>query len=259
MMKIIAIPALSDNYIWALIEGDKAIIVDPGDASPVVDYLHDHNLTLTHILLTHHHSDHVGGVAALCRAYDDVIVYGPDNANIKGITHPVSDGATFTVTLQQSHGFEVIAVPGHTLDHIAYLTGSQLFCGDTLFSLGCGRLFEGTPEQMYNSLSRIAALPAATQVYCAHEYTTSNIAFTQAVCPDTPQLEQFKQQVSQWREQQQPSLPSTLAREQAFNPFLRVDDPLVINSIKKQYPDVDVTDKVAVFAALRQWKDNFRP
>lgn len=197
-------------------------------------YLHAHSLTLTGIILTHHHSDHVGGVARLLQ-YKTVPVYGP--ADIPVVSHPVHDEETFTLPGIPAE-IKVMAVPGHTLNHLAYYTENALFCGDTLFACGCGRIFEGTPEIMYHSLQRLASLPDGTEVYCAHEYTLANEAFAIHVDPDNPALATRMQHDQALRQQGQPTLPSSIALEKATNPFLRAPD-------------------VKSFAALRQAKDHF--
>lgn len=251
------IPAFTDNYIWTLVNADssQACVVDPGDAAPVIAYLESNSLQLSHILITHHHPDHTGGLQALAGKYQ-AKVFGPDNPGIKGITDHLREGDRISVW---QHEFQVLEVPGHTLDHIAYvnLTTSPpvLFCGDTLFAAGCGRLFEGTPEQMFRSLEKLRKLPADTRVYCTHEYTMANLKFAAAAEPDNDELKQRIAREQAKRDKGQVTLPSSIALELETNPFLRCQS----NSIKKQLQQnqLQAEDPVSVFAALRSWKDNF--
>jgi hydroxyacylglutathione hydrolase len=257
MIKIDALPAFTDNYIWLLqdLERRRCAVVDPGDAAPVQAWLAAHrDWQLSDILITHHHHDHVGGVAQL-KAATGARVLGPAKENIPARDLALGKGDRVEVL---SHIFDVTEVPGHTLGHIAYYQADQhwLFCGDTLFAAGCGRLFEGTAEQMHDSLSRLAALPAQTLVYCTHEYTLSNLRFAQAAEPNNPEVAQRLLEVSAWREAGQISLPSTLALERATNPFLRSAE----TSIKEKIDERDGTRNRSpseVFAGLRAWKDNF--
>ncbi|WP_101759464.1 hydroxyacylglutathione hydrolase [Oceanicoccus sp. KOV_DT_Chl] len=261
MIKIEPIAAFSDNYIWCLYDQERreAAVVDPGDAAPVLEYLQKHQLTLTTILITHHHFDHTGGIADLLAAHgSNLPVYGPYSDNIAQITHPLD--ATSSFELFNLH-FECLTIPGHTLDHIALFCPDNagtplLFCGDTLFAGGCGRVFEGNPAMMLKSLEKLASLPASTLVYCAHEYTLSNLAFAQAVEPDNEQLLQRLQSDSDKRQQALPTIPSTLALELATNPFLRCQQPSVIRSAS-HHSEQACDDPVAVFAAIRGWKDSF--
>lgn len=254
-MEIHPIPAFSDNYIWCLHEAGAAWVVDPGDAAPVLRFLAERGLRLEGILITHHHHDHTGGVAELISQLAPGFVYGPDNPVIAGRTRSVGDGDRVTLL---GRTFQVLAVPGHTLDHLAYFSDDGepplLFCGDTLFAGGCGRIFEGTAAQMYNSLQRLAALPARTAVYCAHEYTQSNLRFAAAVEPANPALAARQATVAAARQQGQPTVPSQLADELATNPFLRVESTGVAAAINRREPTDNVIDR---FAALRQWKDEF--
>lgn len=257
MIKIDALPAFSDNYIWLLQDPERrhCAVVDPGDAAPVEAWLAAHpGWQLSDILITHHHFDHVGGIERL-KAATGARVLGPANEKIPGRDLALHDGDQVDVLGQR---FSVYAVPGHTLGHIAYVQAEQhwLFCGDTLFAGGCGRLFEGSPEQMHQSLSRLAALPEQTQVFCTHEYTLSNLRFAAAVEPENQQIKQRLEQVGQWREAGQISLPSSIALERATNPFLRSSEPAVSAMITERDGPAS-RSPTQVFAALRAWKDHF--
>jgi hydroxyacylglutathione hydrolase len=251
MFKISLIPAFKDNYIWLLTLGSRAFVVDPGDAAPVLTRLEAAGLTLEGILITHHHADHQGGIAELSGRYQPKI-FAPEIESITGCSVPLRGGECIEV-LGQS--MQVMAVPGHTLGHLAYYTPGALFCGDTLFGAGCGRLFEGTPAQMSASLDRIASLPDETQVYCAHEYTEMNLRFALAVEPENTALQQRVAKVAALRAAGLASVPSVLAEEKMTNPFLRCTEPAVIEA-GLQHAAVD-RSKTAIFAAIRGWRNNF--
>jgi len=252
--EVIPLRAFKDNYIWTLQNGRYAAVVDPGTAIPVLDYLQRERLELCAVLATHHHPDHVGGIAELL-AHRAVPVYGPRNEPISALTHPVAEGDEVRIA-QLGLRFEVLDIPGHTRAHIAYYGANSLFCGDTLFACGCGRLFEGTPPQMAASLAKLAALPDETLVYSGHEYTLANIAFAQAVEPDNAALAARAASDAETRRHDRPTLPSTIGREKITNPFLRCLEPAVIASANK-YLGARAGDPVQVFAAIRDWKNHF--
>lgn len=256
MINIVPIPAFQDNYIWAIhSKGSRSIwIVDPGDAEPVIQYLETQDLHLDGILITHHHWDHAGGVPSLHERYPLTAIYGADPQQVPSITHPVTDGDIIPInTWNQS--IRVLSIPGHTLDHTAYHLTDALFCGDTLFACGCGRIFEGNPSMMYESLNKIKQLPADTRIYCGHEYTLANIAFAMQVDPhNAALLERFKK-MQILREKNGCTLPSLLQDEWATNPFLRCDTP-AIQSAVSAHIEQSVSDPIATFAALREWKNH---
>ena len=256
---VVLIPALRDNYVALLRspDGRNAAIIDPSESEPVFRYLETHGLQPLAILNTHHHPDHVGGNRELQKAYD-LPIYGAaeDRDRIPGLTHPMYDGDRLTPAGLNRAGV-VWDIPGHTRTHTAFVFPDDglLFAGDTLFAAGCGRLFEGTPEQMQASLARLANLPDDTHLYCGHEYTVNNLRFAQAVEPENHAIEEKLQWAQQCRQQDQPTLPSTIGEEKRTNPFLRWDEPAVKNTARERGAADD--DPVSVFAAIRGWKDRF--
>ena len=257
MLSIIPIPAFRDNYIWAVQDGRCAAIVDPGDAAPVLQWLDANGVVLSAILATHHHADHVGGVPAL-RARYDVPVYGPAHESIPQRTYALGDGDRIIVPGIEL-GLSVFDIPGHTAGHIAYYAlppDPLVFCGDTLFAAGCGRLFEGTPAQMWSSLSKLAALDESTRVYCGHEYTLANLRFAAAVEPGSTDIRARITHETQKRERGLPTLPSTIGAERATNPFLRAELPNVI-AAAAAHAARPMNGVVDAFATLREWKNGF--
>jgi hydroxyacylglutathione hydrolase len=257
--RVTAVPAFSDNYLWLIDNGEQAIAVDPGDAKPVLQALKTLNLELAGIWITHHHADHIGGINELLNL-NPVSVYGPKSVNIPQITEPLAHNSQLSVLGLDAR---VIAVPGHTLDHITYFIDTPnplnlplLFSGDTLFAGGCGRVFEGSYEQMCQSLKQLMPLPSATQIFCAHEYTTANLAFAQAVEPDNEALQKRIAQVAALRSKNIPTVPSTLDEELSTNPFLRFGEASVIASAT-QRDTLRNTNEENVFASIRRWKDEF--
>jgi hydroxyacylglutathione hydrolase len=252
MLDIKSIPAFNDNYIW-LIENNQqhCALVDPGDARPVLEYIREHQLTLDSILITHHHADHTGGIAELKREFPNVSIIGPKNDPVMNLTHSVDEGDHVVLF---GHEFQVLNLAGHTNGHIGYLFEKQLFCGDVLFSGGCGRVFEGTYQQMFEALNKLAALDDETLVYCAHEYTTSNISFAMAVDPENKDLHQYRDEVNRLRANNQSTIPTTIGREKRINPFLRTTEPEVMKSVANF---TQQRDSLGIFAALRDWKNEF--
>jgi hydroxyacylglutathione hydrolase len=253
-MPIHAVPAFKDNYLWVIENGGNAAVVDPGDAAPVQAFLEAQGLHLTAILATHHHSDHVGGLAEL-KARWRCPAWGPAGEAIAGIDHRLVEGDRVDVP-GLGETFTILDVPGHTAGHIAYVNAEVAFVGDTLFACGCGRLFEGTPAQMSASLAKLAALPGTTRAYCAHEYTMANIRFAEAVEPGNPRLAERKARDAAKRARGEPTVPTTIAIERETNPFLRCDSPEVIASAQK-HAGMPLAGPVAVFATIRAWKNSF--
>lgn len=255
-MEVLPLRAFADNYIWALRENGCVAVVDPGEAGPVLRHLESSGDKLAAILLTHHHDDHVGGTAELL-GHTAVPVYGPDREEIPFLTHPLHDGEQVELAWMEGD-FQVMQLPGHTFGHLAYYRPGMVFCGDVLFNLGCGRIFESTMDAMWLSLQALAALPADTRVYCAHEYTYLNLPFALAVEPGNPALQARAAQLRPMIAAGQATVPTTLAAELATNPFLRCHEPEVIASASRhaghalQQPD-------QVFAALREWRNSFKP
>lgn len=251
-MHVTLLPAFADNYLFAMHCGDGVVAVDPGDAEVIEQYLNQTGQALQAILITHHHPDHIGGMARLAARWPDARRIGPDDARIPALTEIVGDGDR--VSIDGAHELKVMATPGHTRSHVAYLGDDGVFCGDVLFSLGCGRVFEGTPAQMLQSLDRLAALPPDTRVYCAHEYTLANARFALTVDPANPHLQQRIAQVQALRAADQPSIPTDIGNERRCNPFLRCDDSQVA-AAAAGHSDCNPDSRVEVFAALRAWKN----
>ena len=248
-----AVPAFSDNYIWLLAAGPVAVVVDPGDATPVRLALRERRLRLAVVLVTHHHPDHMGGAQALAEEHA-CPVYGPAGEHIDAVSVPLQEG-----TAPEIPGFgvfRVLDIPGHTAGHIAYGGHGIIFCGDTLFSAGCGRLFEGTAAQMCASLAKLAALPDTTAVCCGHEYTLANLKFAREVEPDNREVREYAEECAARRARGEPTLPSRLDRERRVNPFLRCDEPAVRDAARRRLGR-EPADAVEVFAAIRAWKDAF--
>lgn len=251
-MNLISIPAFQDNYIWVLHNDEgQCLIVDPGEAAPVLKTIADNHWTPQAILLTHHHNDHVGGVKELLRHFPQLVVYGPEETQDKGVTHRVTDGDHLHIL---GCDFSVIFTPGHTAGHVCYFSDPYLFCGDTLFSGGCGRLFEGTATQMYQSLQKLSHLPDHTLVCCAHEYTLGNMKFAMRILPDDLAINDYYREVKELRAKNQKTLPITLKKERGINLFLRVND---VDLIEKIYRETKMQHPEQRFAWLRAKKDNF--
>jgi hydroxyacylglutathione hydrolase len=257
VLNVLTVPAFDDNYLWLIHDGVNAAVVDPGDAAPILAALKSNNLTLVAILTTHHHGDHVGGVATLLKSFN-VPVYGPAHDPIPTVTIPLVENDIVTIS-ELDLRLSVLEVPGHTLGHIAYVVSEQgwLFCGDTLFAGGCGRLFEGTPAQMLTSLDKLSSLPDDTKVFCAHEYTISNLRFARAAEPGNDALSARLLAEQAKRDQGIPTVPSSIGLEKSTNPFLRAREPAIARQLMEE-GRVNNDTPVAVFAALREWKNGFR-
>jgi len=256
--RVHAIKAFNDNYIWAITNelSSDCVVVDPGDNEAVVDFLATNNLTLTAILITHHHFDHVGGVAQLRIKFPTLNVFGPLKEAQDTVLQPLIENDTIIFD-SLGLSLRVIEVPGHTLGHIAYTDEHSLFCGDTLFAAGCGRMFEGTPFMFHQSLSKLMALPSATKVYCAHEYTLSNLDFANTVEPNSHDIQQRILHCQHKRSLGEPTLPSTIEEERATNPFLRIKQPKIVESLNTKFGLSLTNDPIDNFKWLRQWKDSF--
>ncbi|MCE0800404.1 hydroxyacylglutathione hydrolase [Buttiauxella sp. S04-F03] len=251
-MNLNSISAFQDNYIWVLNdEQSRCIIVDPGEAHPVLKAIEDNHWQPEAILLTHHHNDHVGGVKELLKKYPGLVVYGPEETEDKGTNRVVKDGDLVNIL---KYEFTVIATPGHTLGHICFYSAPYLFCGDTMFSGGCGRLFEGTAGNMYDSFQKLNKLPADTLICCAHEYTLSNMKFSLSILPDDEKLNRYCRKVNELRAKNQSTLPSSLVNEREINLFLRTDD---IDLKRKINKETNLQQPQQIFAWLRTKKDTF--
>ena len=252
-MNLISIPAFQDNYIWVLVDNDRrCVIVDPGESAPVLDAIKENGWQPEAILLTHHHNDHTGGVPELSAHFPHLVVYGPAETQDKGTTQVVQEGENIHI---REWEFSVFATPGHTLGHLCFYSKPYLFCGDTLFSGGCGRLFEGTPEQMYQSLQKISALPDDTLICCAHEYTLGNMKFAESLLPEDRAIQDYYHKVKELRAKNQNTLPAILKNERRINLFLRTNDIDLINKINQE---TNLQQPEQRFAWLRSKKDNFR-
>lgn len=256
MNKIYPIPAFSDNYIWAIhdVNNNNLTVVDPGDAKPVLSYLEKQQIKLSAILITHKHWDHIGGVTALKKRFPEIEIYGPQHSS-SDVTHPVQENDEVHLKEFQLT-FKVLETPGHTLDHIAYFGDNLLFCGDTLFSAGCGRVFEGTMPQMYASLKKLVALPDETLIFCAHEYTLNNLQFALTIEPQNKAIQKQMKKIEQLRQNNQVSLPSTIGAEKTFNPFVRCEEKALQHAIKEKFKG-PFNDPIDFFTQVRQLKDKF--
>ncbi len=254
MLSIKPIKALSDNYIWLVTTNEGSIVIDPGESKQIIDLIKSNEIDLVGILITHHHYDHTNGIEEILK-YKKVEVYGPKN-NVNSITKRVKQNDVFNLIGLK---FEVIETPGHTLDHIAFYClkdgRSILFCGDTLFSGGCGRVFEGTYSQMYESLKKLSKLPEDTQIFCGHEYTSSNLQFACAVEPNNQFIKEYNQEITEKTKNGVPSLPSCLKIEHMINPFIRCNEENLIDNINKKFGEL--SSEIEIFSTLRKWKDDF--
>lgn len=257
MLTIDPIRAFTDNYIWIIHDQSHAVIVDPGTASPVMEYLRHKKLQLIAILVTHHHADHTHGISDLLQSFD-VPVYGPGKEDIPHMTFPLEEGGYIHLN-ELALSLTVLETPGHTKGHIAYYAAHptpRVFCGDTLFSCGCGKMFEGTAQQFYRSLQKLSQLPDETLVYCTHEYTQNNIRFAKAVDPNNTDLLSLEKKVQELRNHDLPTLPTTITLEKKLNPFLRCDQQAIIHSVQNHF-SIPASNPVEIFRLLREWKNNF--
>jgi len=261
-VKIVPLHAFKDNYIWMLLDEktQSAVCVDPGEAAPVIAYLKEHRYNLTAILITHHHWDHTNGLKKLVESYEEIPVFGPANSTVSQITHPVSESDNNHITLPglKDLNFTVLNIPGHTKDHIAYYDKPNhlLFCGDTLFAGGCGRVFEGTDEEFYHSLKKLAKLPKRTLIYCGHEYTEHNLRFALTLEPDNQDLQKRIETTSLQRKNLEPSLPSLMKMEHLTNPFLRCGEDTLRQNLEKRLGHLVGTD-LDIFTLIRKWKNQY--
>ena len=255
IMKIQALKALETNYIWVITREEKAIVIDPGQAEPVIKYLENNNITCSHIIITHHHFDHTGGIKSLQERFPNAKTHGPNLESINIDCENIASKRSLYLS-NFDKPWNVITTPGHTLDHLCYLYDNHLFCGDTLFSIGCGKILEGTMEQMFNSLEKIYTLPDNTVVYPAHEYTLKNIAFALSIEPDNSKLQAYEKIINQKIKNKLASLPSTLKLEKELNPFLRCHDEKIKKALEKKYQK-EITSPFEVFRTLRTLKDHF--
>ncbi len=254
MPSVIPISAFKDNYIWMLHDSAHAWVVDPGDANPVIEALQANHLILSGVLLTHHHADHSGGISTLLKYAGQVPVFGGHKSAIREVNCPMKSGDAFACG---PFSFKVIEIPGHTLDHVAFYNDELLFCGDTLFSAGCGRVFEGTYEQMYDSLCHLLKLKDDLKVFCGHEYTLANLQFAQHIEPDNAQIACKLLGVKEMlMADESCTLPSTLGEEKLINPFLRCDIEVVINAVESKFK-IKTKEPAKIFQCLREWKNNF--
>ena len=256
MINIQYIPIFKDNYIWLIVNNQegKVIAIDPGDAKPLLQFLKTHQLKLEAVLITHHHFDHTNGIEALKNAFD-INIYGPKNEDIRGLTHAVDESDKLLFSCLNTP-FTILNIPGHTLHHIAYLLPNMIFCGDTLFSAGCGRIFEGTAEQMYHSLQTIAALPDPTNVYCTHEYTLQNLKFAELVEPNNANIQTALTRAIKAHEAKVPTLPTQIREEKKINPFLRCHQEAIKKSVE-DHTGLKLDSELDVFKYLREWKNLF--
>lgn len=255
VMNIVPVRAFRDNYIWLLIKDRHAVAVDPGDAIPIQAYLRQFGLTLCGILITHHHEDHIGGVDALTEL-NDIPVYAPSNEQYSFPHRPVAEGDIITLP-ELEFSLRVLDIPGHTSGHVAYYGGNSLFCGDTLFGGGCGRVFDSTCQHLYRSLLKISLLPDDTEIYCAHEYTLENLRFARTVDPDNSQLAERENRDTAFIMQGWPTIPSTLAIEKATNPFMRCHIGAIQSAAGLKKPDFPNKTE-ATFCAIREMKNNYK-